>query len=202
MRLGSGRSRSTCTAERLDCADSDTDLQVEDCRHWTAHQPSHGSNGRYVLSVGFDTDMKKTFAAVAAIGAVLLAAGCSSGDAEDFKARSGTQQYDSAQAIADDLAAAGITCENFTKDKSTRYSTDAGRCTIDGHEIVLSIFTSDELQEENIANLVGTFEPVEIEYGLLIGSKWMINCGDTKATNICTDVKAQLGGRIVKPTYI
>ncbi|MGR6028938.1 hypothetical protein ACS7JX_18820 [Rhodococcus erythropolis] len=146
--------------------------------------------------------MKKTFAAVAAIGAVLLAAGCSSGDAEDFKARSGTQQYDSAQAIADDLTAAGITCENFTKDKSTRYSTDAGRCTIDGHEMVLSIFTSDDLQEENIASFVGAFEPVKMEYGLLVGSKWMINCGDTKATNICTDVKAQLGGRIVKPTYI
>lgn len=146
--------------------------------------------------------MKKTFATVAAIGAVLLASGCSSGDTEGFKALSGAQQYDSAQAIADDLAAAEITCENFTKDKSTRYSTDAGRCTIDGHEIVLSIFTSDDLQEENIANLVGTFEPVKIEYGLLVGSKWMINCGDTKATNICTDVKAQLGGRIVKPTYI
>ncbi|MDI9900229.1 hypothetical protein QM716_10210 [Rhodococcus sp. IEGM 1409] len=68
--------------------------------------------------------------------------------------------------------------------------------------MVLSIFTSDDLQEENIASFVGAFEPVKMEYGLLVGSKWMINCGDTKATNTCTDVKAQLGGRIVKPTYI
>ena len=145
--------------------------------------------------------MNKTFAAAAAISLALLAGGCSS-DNEDFKARSGTQQYDSAQAIADDLTAAGIDCDNFTKDASTRYSTDAGRCTIDNHEVVLSIFASDDLQEDNIADFVGVFEPVKMEYGLLVGAKWMINCGDTKATDICKDVKAQLGGRIVTPRYI
>ncbi|MDV6277635.1 hypothetical protein R3Q06_29515 [Rhodococcus erythropolis] len=110
-----------------------------------------------------------------------------------------TQQYESVEAIADDLAAAGIACGGLTRDASTTYSTDAGRCFIDGREIVLSTFASDSRQEENIARLAGPFESIGLEYGFPVGSKWMINCGDTNTKNICTDMKAQLGGRIVKP---
>jgi hypothetical protein len=144
--------------------------------------------------------MKWITSAAAAVSVVLLLSGCGNGE-EEFKARTGTQQYDSAKEIADDLAAAGITCESFAQDASTEYSTDAGRCYVDGREIVLSTFASDSRQEENIASLAGTFEQIGLQYGFLVGSKWMINCGDTTATRMCSEMKMQLGGRIVKPNY-
>ncbi|AKE01359.1 hypothetical protein XU06_31105 (plasmid) [Rhodococcus erythropolis] len=69
--------------------------------------------------------MKWITSAAAAVSVVLLLSGCGNGE-EEFKARTGAQQYDSAKEIADDLAAAGITCESFARDASTEYSADAG----------------------------------------------------------------------------
>lgn len=138
---------------------------------------------------------------VSTISLVLVLAGCVNGE-DEFNARSGAQQYHSAKEIADDLAVAGFDCERFVRDASTEYSVDAGRCYVEGREVVLSIFASDSRQEENIASLVGTFEQIGLQYGFLVGSKWMINCGDTTATRLCSEMKIQLGGRIVKPNYV
>ncbi|KLN71024.1 hypothetical protein ABM90_14145 [Rhodococcus erythropolis] len=150
--------------------------------------------------------MNRTLAAVAAISsAALILGGCSSNDTaeeETFKPKSGTQQYDSAQGIADDLAAAGLPCENFTINESTRYATQSATCEVAGTETVLSVFTSDTDQAENIGIFSSLMEPLKIEYGLVAGSKWMINCGDTTINDNCKNIKAQLGGRLIKPTYI
>ncbi len=102
---------------------------------------------------------------VSAISLVLLLSGCGNGE-EEFTARPGAQQYGSAKEIADDLAAAGITCESFARDASTEYSADAGRCYVDGREVVLSTFASESRQEENIASLVGTFEAIRLATGV------------------------------------
>eukprot|EP01133_Synstelium_polycarpum_P025718 gene25718-30889_t len=158
--------------------------------------------GRWLIE---NSELEKTLAAVAAISsAALILGGCSSNDTaeeETFKPKSGTQQYDSAQGIADDLAAAGLPCENFTINESTRYATQSATCQIAGEDAVLSVFTSDADQADNIEVFSSLMEPVKMEYGLVAGSKWMINCGDTTINDNCKNIKAQLGGRLIKPTY-
>lgn len=155
---------------------------------------------------GSNAPMNRTLAAVAAISsAALILGGCSSNniaEEETFKPKSGTQQYDSVQGIADDLTAAGLPCENFTINESTRYATQSATCEIAGTETVLSVFTSDTDQADNIKVFSTLMEPKEIEYGLVAGSKWMINCGDTTINDNCKNIKAQLGGRLINPTYI
>ncbi|MDI9903819.1 hypothetical protein QM716_28540 [Rhodococcus sp. IEGM 1409] len=142
--------------------------------------------------------MKTLLGLIAVAATVITVGGCSSGD-DEFKSRSGTQQYDSAQSIADDLKVAGFDCQGFKKDAVTTYSADAGRCFLGDREIVLSVFTSDSTLDQNIASHLGVYEPVRAQYGFLVGSKWMINCGDTTTKHTCRDIKEQLGGRIVKP---
>lgn len=143
--------------------------------------------------------MKTLMGVIAVSVAVLAIGGCSSSGDDEFSARSGTQQYESAQSIADDLEAAGFDCQDFKKDAVTTYSADAGRCFLEDREIVLSVFTSESMLDQNIASTLGISEPVRAQYGFLVGSKWMINCGDTTTKHTCKDIKEQLGGRIVKP---
>ena len=146
--------------------------------------------------------MKRTLTAVAAISVALLASACSNDSDENvFEPRSGTQQYESAQAIADDLKAAGLTCENLTINETSRYASQAATCQIKGEDIILSVFNSDTDLADNISAFESMLKPVKMEYGLVSGSKWMINCGDTTENENCMEIKAQLGGKLIKPTY-
>ncbi|QCB49197.1 hypothetical protein E5720_12020 [Rhodococcus sp. PAMC28707] len=112
-----------------------------------------------------------------------------------FEPRPGTQSYDSAQAITDDLAAGGFPCETpFEIDSTSRMAANAGRCSIGGTETVLSVYTSTTDRDDSVNVQSSLLGPAGIEYGLLVGANWTVNCG-SEAT--CIAMKVPMGGKIV-----
>ncbi|QXW03987.1 hypothetical protein [Rhodococcus globerulus] len=145
--------------------------------------------------------MKMILTAAAALGFAIAIGGCSEAPNNEFEARSGDQEYDQTVGMASDLRAAGEPCVDFSINDVATYARESATCTLDGHEVILSIFESTEDQAANVQNFADINEPVRMEYGLLVGSKWMINCGDTTTSETCVNLQAKLGGELVKPNY-
>ncbi|UYF92427.1 hypothetical protein OCS65_18275 [Rhodococcus aetherivorans] len=125
--------------------------------------------------------------------ALLVVAACGFGGSEPSEPEklSGMQEYESIEAMVDDFGERGLNCD-ITMDKNTRYATEAGRCQMLDTEMVLSIF-SDTRQMDNQRGTNQLLASAGIDYGLLIGANWTVNCGSEAD---CEAVKAKIGGRI------
>lgn len=132
--------------------------------------------------------------ALAACGSSQTTSPAKPSSAEPTK-ESGLQEYPSAQALADDLTKHGHTC-NMTPTGGSLYSVDGGKCTLDGKEIVLGIYTNQSQINANLAAVNGTFARFGLDYGWLTGKNWAINCGSRAA---CEKIGADLGGSVVAP---
>lgn len=127
------------------------------------------------------------------IGA-LLAAGCGDGDTEPDKLN-GLQEYPSAQALADDLTKHGHTCE-FKQTAGGMNTVDSGTCVIDGKEMVLGIYASQSQIDKQIAFIESVLGQSKMDYGMLAGKNWTVNCGSRDA---CMKLEAGMGGSVTAP---
>lgn len=135
--------------------------------------------------------MKRTFAGAGVIASIALLAGCSSD--EEFTPRSGTQTYESATAIADDMAAGGIPCDSVNVTTAgSKYASDTRYCAIGPQGgFMLSVHNS----QADIDDLsVAVQNSLSDEYGLLTGANWSVNC---QTPNKCAELKGVLGGKII-----
>ncbi|NMM89637.1 hypothetical protein B2J88_35770 [Rhodococcus sp. SRB_17] len=145
--------------------------------------------------------MEKTFTTVAAISVALIAGGCSSTPGNEFKSRSGTQEYDRTVAIASDLRASGQPCSKYSISDVATYARESATCALESHDVILSVFDSSKDMDANIRNFADMYGSIRLQYGLLVGSKWIINCGDTTRWATCENLQSKLGGEIVKSNY-
>ncbi len=105
---------------------------------------------------------------------------------------SGMQEYQSAQAIADDLTRFGHTCALAPFNNG--FAVDGGQCTTDVGQLKLSVYlTQSKLDEQLqfVKDYVG--RTLQQPYGWLVGSRWSIDCGNRAA---CETIKADLGGSV------
>lgn len=71
---------------------------------------------------------------------------------------------------------------------------NAGRCSIGGTETVMSVYTSTTDRDEAVDMQSSLLGPAGIEYGLLVGANWTVNCG---SESTCIAMKSPMGGKIV-----
>jgi hypothetical protein len=126
--------------------------------------------------------------------AVLALAACGSSQSSTPSKESGLQEYQSSQALADDLTKHGHTC-NMAPEGGSNYAVDGGKCTIDGTEMILGIYASQSQIDAQLS-LSGIFESAHLDYGWLAGKNWVINCESRAA---CEKIGADLGGSVVAP---
>lgn len=130
-----------------------------------------------------------------AIFATVVLSGCASGepDEPEFTPRSGTQSYDSVQALSDDLAAGGYDCGDVAIDTNSKFAAQAGRCSLWDSEIVLSIFSATTDRDSQVEATTVLLRDAGLEFGSLIGGNWIVNCGTESR---CVELKGVLGGKI------
>ncbi|OBF98462.1 hypothetical protein A5790_03040 [Mycobacterium sp. 852002-51152_SCH6134967] len=75
-------------------------------------------------------------------------------------------------------------------------SVDAGNCYIDGTEMVLAIYADQSKIDEQIDFIVEVLGGNNMEYGMLAGKNWTVNCGSRAA---CQELQDDLGGSITAP---
>ncbi|MGB5151173.1 MAG: hypothetical protein WBN99_14770 [Mycobacterium sp.] len=104
---------------------------------------------------------------------------------------SGLQEYASAQALADDLTKYGHTC-NFTPTTGAQNAVDSGNCYVNGTQMILGIYADQSKIDAQITFVEDVLGNNNVDYGMLAGKNWTINCGSRAA---CEDIQADLGGR-------
>ncbi len=104
---------------------------------------------------------------------------------------SGLQEYQSAQAIADDLARFGHTCVLTLG--SNGFAIDSGKCASDVGPLQLSVYGSQEKMHDQLSFVSGYLGRVGKQYGWLSGTSWAIDCGSRA---VCERLQADLGGSI------
>lgn len=138
--------------------------------------------------------MNKKWFAMIALCVAIVGTSCSSNGGEDAPSKlTGTQEYSSVDEIGNDLRARAIDCTPQQDAKSTAFTT-AGRCTVDGQEIVLGIFTNDSQLSEFKSNINFVATTLGEESYLVVGSNWVANCSSDQS---CADrIQSQLGGQV------
>jgi hypothetical protein len=109
----------------------------------------------------------------------------------------GVQEYTSAEQIADDLAERGHECR-YEKRQGAMFATSSGSCWMGDHELVLSVYTTQDLAEESL-EMNQLFEDAGLDYGVVVGNRWTVNCG---SRDECLPFQDALGGRLVAPLKI
>lgn len=131
--------------------------------------------------------------------ALVVLAACSTGSTEpsEPEALSGMQEYTSAEQISDDLAARGHECR-YEKRQGSMFATSSGSCWIGDHELVLSVYTTQDLAEESLG-MTQVLKNAGLDYGVIVGSRWTVNCG---SKDECLPLQEALGGRLVSPLKV
>lgn len=106
---------------------------------------------------------------------------------------SGLQEYQSIQAMADDLAKHGHPCTDLTPLGGGSFNVDGAKCTIDGEVMVLELYTSQSQIDAQL-KVLNSFRENHLDFGWLSGKNWTINCGTRP---LCEKVQADMGGSIV-----
>ena len=129
--------------------------------------------------------------------AVLLVACSDANEPVGPEPLSGMQEYASADEISTDLADRGHECR-YEKRQGSKFATSAGSCWIDDHELVLSVYTTQDLAEESLS-VYQLFEDQEVDYGVIVGNRWTVNCG---SRDECLPLQDVLGGRLEAPVKV
>jgi hypothetical protein len=129
--------------------------------------------------------------------AVLLVACSGASEPAGPEPLSGMQEYTSAEEISTDLADRGHECR-YEKRQGSKFATSSGSCWIDEHELVLSVYTTQDLAEESLS-VHQLFEDAGIDYGIIVGNRWTVNCG---SRDQCLPLQDVLGGRLEAPLNI
>ena len=106
---------------------------------------------------------------------------------------SGLQEYQTIQAMADDLAKHGHPCTELIPLGGGSFNVDGGKCTIDGEVMVLGLYTSQSQIDAQL-KVLDAFRENHLDFGWLSGKNWTINCGTRP---LCEKVQADMGGSIV-----
>ena len=104
---------------------------------------------------------------------------------------SGLQEYQSIQAMADELNRFGQSCiikplGGFV------YPVDSGSCEAYGRTVVLAIYASQERLDEQVQTF-DLFREAGLDYGILAGKNWTIDCGTRP---VCDKIHDDMGGSI------
>lgn len=107
---------------------------------------------------------------------------------------SGMQEYQSVQALADDLTRFGHPCTvaPFNND----FAVQAGQCTTDVGELVLSLYLSQEKLDNQLDFVRSLARSSGSDYGWLVGEGWAIECGTRAA---CEALQSGIGGDVAAP---
>ncbi len=106
---------------------------------------------------------------------------------------SGLQEYQTIQAMADDLAKHGHPCTELIPLGGGYFDVDGAKCTIDGEVMVLALYTSQSQIDAQL-KVLDSFRENHLDFGWLSGKNWTINCGTRP---LCEKVQADMGGSIV-----
>lgn len=144
------------------------------------------------------TDRVSFTAALAAV--VLALTGCgptattpAGGTATTAAKLSGLQEYQTIQAMADDLAKHGHPCTELTQLGGGFFNVDGAKCTIDGEVMILELYTSQSQIDAQL-KVLDSFRENHLDFGWLAGKNWTINCGTRP---VCEKVQDDMGGSIV-----
>lgn len=133
--------------------------------------------------------------AIALVPLVFLLAACGRGNTPpDPPELTGVQEYTSAEQIADDLAVRGHECR-YERRQGSMFATSSGSCWMKDHELVLSVYTTQDLAEQSL-EMNQLFENAGLDYGVVVGNRWTVNCGSREE---CLPFQDALGGRLVAP---
>ncbi len=135
--------------------------------------------------------------------AVLLVACSDASEPAGPEPLSGMQEYTSAEEISTDLADRGHECR-YEKRQGSKFATSSGSCWIDEHELVLSVYTTQDLAEEALS-VNQLFEDAGIEYGIIVGNRLFAVSSGTGAGWVRPDVidecRPTVPGGVGSPGY-
>ena len=128
----------------------------------------------------------------------LVLAGCSSGSESEPESStathlSGMQQYESIDDLAGDLRNGGMDCTPSI-DSNQRFATQAGRCFVDGLELVLGIYAQESQISEQKAFTNDFSRMLGQPSYLVIGANWTVNCSSDQQCG--TRVQSAIGGQV------
>ncbi len=106
---------------------------------------------------------------------------------------SGLQTYQSTREIIDAAKAGGVSCLGLKNDAAPSIAVQQGRCFVGANEIVVALYTSPAERDVAANGIADTLSAAGIEYGILAGGNWMVDCGDEQTCLIFREV---LGGRM------
>ncbi len=148
--------------------------------------------------------MRVVLGLLAVIGAMLASVACGSNSSSPVTVTpsaaqttelSGKQEYQSVQALADDLTKFGHSCSPAPVNND--FAVQAGKCSTDVGELRLSIYDSQPSLEAQLQFVKSNFTISGSDYGWLVGNRWSIDCGTRSA---CETLQANLGGKVAAPT--